>query len=673
MFAITKSSCGAVCHRVAHSLHEYGLSAWKTQSPHTRSECATFNKGIPMRLSLLLSITLLFTPILTPCGFAADETKKDPPADKDTGQRRKDDVGKNEELSFHQAKVVSQMTELEERMFRLSEALKSLEPENASRLLMGLKFAREELIQLQMKESQLALSKLRYNDALAEQKQLITKLQRLEQLLLSHDLDFQLQLERLRLMKELLRRIDSAIQEEDREKSATDRAKEIEEQLKQLRERLAMLKELIQRQTGHIAAAKTLSGVKEEAAPAADAPADALQATQKSIEEAPQSGEAVTEVTSGQQETRTMTQPLEEGSELIKSAGASMDQAVTQLTAGKVRGSLPPQQQALESLEKALAELQAEEKTLEAALTEEKFRELQAEQESNRKATDGISEAAVQLGDAGTAARSDLMQASGSMASAEASLGGRNSGEAGESQGEALESLKSARAKLAAEAQRLADRLRAEIKKRTVEGLIQMLEGQIAIRQSTERLQPRLADKARSVVNSVVALSQVEGKLIAIGDGLTALVEETEFGIALPAALRTVTDAMTEVKDRLAKAEASDEVIALEKQIEEDLESLIDAIKQLPSKSGNQGDGQNGGANDRERELNRMIAELKMVRLLQVKVNKETKDVDGQRPEDAKKLAALLLQRIETLQGRQEDIHDVTERIAEERADEIQQ
>lgn len=621
----------------------------------------------------VLAGLLLLMPAAMPRGFAAEEAKKDASADKDTGQRRKDDVGKNEELSFLQAKVVSQMTELEERMFRLSEALKSLEPENASRLLIGLKFAREELIQLQMRESQLALAKLRYNDALAEQKQLIVKLQRLEQLLLSQDLDFQLQLERLRLMKELLRRLDSAIQEEDREKSATDRTTEIEEQLKQLRERMATLKELIQRQTDHIAAARTLAGVKDEPPQDAEAPADALQALLATAEETAQSGEAVKELSTAQQDTRKMTLPLEEGSALIQSAGASMDQAAAQLTAGKVRGSLPPQQQALESLENALLELEAEAKTLEAALTEEKFREMQKEQADNRKATDGISEAAVQLGDAGTATRSDLMRASASMASAEASFSGRNSGDAGGAQGEALESLKSAREKLAEEAEKLADRLRAEIKKRTVEGLIQMLEGQIAIRQSTERLQPRLADKARSVVNSIVALSQAEGKLISIGDGLTSLVEETEFGIALPAALRSVTDAMTDVKDRLAQADASDEVIAMQRQIEQDLETLLEAIKQLPSKSGGEGGRRNGGANDRERQLNRLIAELKMVRMLQVKVNRETKDVDQQRPEDAKSIAALLLQRIETLQGRQEDIHDVTERIAEERAEELPQ
>ena len=627
-------------------------------------------RGMGRRVVVAWTILLLI-PAVGLRGFGDEPAKKDSTAEKGLGQRRKDDVGKGEELSFLQAKVTSQMSELEERMFRLSEALKSLEPENASRLLIGLKYAREELIQLQMKDSQLALAKLRYNDALVEQKQLLVKLQRLEQLLLSPDLDFQLQLERLRLMKDLLRRLDSAIQEEEREKAASDRTTEIEQQLKQLRERMATLKELIQRQTNHVSSAKKLAGVPNSDP---DGPADALAASADVPEETPQTGEAVESLTADQTETRTKTEPLEKDSKPIAAAGAGMDQAVGELGNGRVGKGLPHQQQALDSLRQALKEMQVDEKKLEAALTEERFREMQKDQANNRKATDGISEMAVQLGDAGAATRTELIRASGSMTSAEGNLGGRDSASAGDDQAEALASLKYAREQLAAEAEKLADRLRAEIKKRTVEGIIQMLEGQIAIRESTERLQPRLADGARSIVNSVVALSRAEAKLISVGDGLTSLVEETEFGIALPAALRSIVEMMIEVKDRLAKADASPEVVALEKQIEEDLQTLLDAIKQLPSKNGGMGDRQSGGNNaDRERQLNRLIAELKMVRMLQVRVNRGTKDVDQSRPEEAKALAASLLLRIEALQGRQEDIHDVTERISEERGDELPQ
>jgi tetratricopeptide (TPR) repeat protein len=597
---------------------------------------------------------------------AVAATKNEKPKE-NLGQRRQGDVGQNEELSFLQSKVAAQMSELEERMFRLSEALKGLEPENASRLLIGLKYAREELIQLQMKGVQLALSSLKYSDAIVEEKQLLAKLQRLEQLLLSPDLDFQLQLERLRLMRDLMRRLDGAIKEEEREKSATDESAAIEKQLEELREKMATLQEIIKRQTEHIKAGEKLAAVK-----ATDkGPDDPAPAANASGEEKP-AAPTVESLTAAQQETREKTKAIEKGVEPIAKAGESMEQAVAGLTKGRIDEALPHQTQALDLLEKALKALQAEEQKLEAALTEEKFSAMRKDQADNRKTTEGISETAVQLGDAGAGARTELIRAAGSMSNAETSFGGRNASAADVAQGEALASLKYAREQLAAEAEKLLNRLRAEIKKRTVEGIAQMLEGQIAVRESTERLGPRVKGGARNVLTAVVALAGSEGKLIIIGEGLTALVEETEFGIALPAALRSVTEGMSEVKERLAAADASEEVVEAEKQIEEDLQALLEAMKQLPSQ-GDSGRQRAGNASERERQLNRLIAELKMVRMLQVRVGRDTKDVDKKRPADLKDLPAILTKRIESLQGRQEDVHDVTERIAVERGDELQQ
>ena len=62
-----------------------------------------------------------------------------------------------------------------------------------------------------------------------------------------------------------------------------------------------------------------------------------------------------------------------------------------------------------------------------------------------------------------------------------------------------------------------------------------------------------------------------------------------------------------------------------------------------------------------------MIAELKLVKLLQLKVNRGTKEVDGSRPRDQKTLPVALRKQVEDLTGRQEDIRDVTERLATER------
>lgn len=614
----------------------------------------------------------LIGPLTLGAADGPNEKKAGDKAKENLGQRREGEVGRNEELSFQQSKVSSQMSELEERMFRLSDALKSLEPENASRLLIGLKYAREELIQLQMKEIQNALSTLKYNDAAADQKQLLAKLHRLEQLLLSPDLDFQLQLERLRLMREILRRLDAAIKEEERERLASDSVAEAEKKLKMQRAKLAMLAELVKSQTERNQTTENLFGVTPTGATDETGPVDALAAANAAPAKTPEPAD-LESLVKAQGDTRESAKPLEAEMPLVADAAKSMDRAVDGLKSARPVDGYPHQEQALQQLKKAIETLQEEERDLEAAISERRFQELRKDQAGNRKTTDGISETAIQLGDAGAAARLDMGRAATNMMSAEGSLGGMLPNAAADSQDDAVEALKAARAKLAAEEQKLMNRLRGEVKKRTLEGIVQMLEGQIVIRQSTERLGPRLKDGQRSVLNSVVSLSTAENKLIVIGDGLVSLVEETEFGIALPAALRSILDGMTEVKDRLAVPDASPEVIAAQKQIEEDLQTLLDAMRQLPSNNGNGRNGNNNGRSDRERQLNQIIAELKMVRMLQVRVNRDTLDVDGKRPAELKDLGVELARRIEALQGRQEDVRDVTERIAIERADDLSQ
>lgn len=597
-------------------------------------------------------------------GVAAAKMGKSEKPKENLGQRRQGDVGKNEELSFLQSKVTSQMLELEERMYRLSEALKSLEPENASRLLIGLKYAREELIQLQMKEIQTSLTSLNFQDAINEQKQLLAKLQRLEQLLLSPDLDFQLQLERLRLMKELIKRLDAAIKEEEREKELTERMAVAEKRMQEVRERIATLKQLITSQTAHLKAGETLF------APA-DAEKAALTTDETEAKEAtPPSAESLAD---DQLKTREQTKPLEPVSASIAAAGSQMESAVGHLKNARSDHVVKTQSEALESLKKALKEQEAEEKKIEATLSEQRFQLARKDQSNNRKTTEGISEAAVQLGDSGAAARAELIRAGGSMSSAEGSFGGRNASAADGSQGEAIASLKYARELLNAEAEKLQNRLRSEVKKRTLEGIIEMLEGQVAILETTERLAPKVKDGARAVVTTVAGLATAEGKLIAVGEAITGLVEETEFGIALPAALRSVTEAMIEVKDRLAAVDASQDVIDSQKRIIEDLEQLLDAMKQLPSQndSNNRSSQAGNGAERRMRQLNRLIAELKMVKMLQVRINRDTKDADEKRPKEVENLTASLKKKIEGLRDRQDDVHDVTELISVDRSEEL--
>ena len=126
----------------------------------------------------------------------AADTAKTPAATKDAAVSDRDTIG------FGQQNAASQMNELEERMFRLSEALRGLEPENASRLRLALQFSREEQILDQMRETHKLLKDAQLSKAETEVKELIAKLQHLRNLLLAEDLDFQLKLaRRLRQMR----------------------------------------------------------------------------------------------------------------------------------------------------------------------------------------------------------------------------------------------------------------------------------------------------------------------------------------------------------------------------------------------------------------------------------------------------------------------------------------
>ena len=83
------------------------------------------------------------------------------------------------------------------------------------------------------------------------------------------------------------------------------------------------------------------------------------------------------------------------------------------------------------------------------------------------------------------------------MSKAESDLAASSAAPAEEQQEQALAALKYAREQLAAEAERLQEQLRAEVKKRTLEGLLLMLEQQVMVREATESLSKRVAQGSR--------------------------------------------------------------------------------------------------------------------------------------------------------------------------------
>jgi hypothetical protein len=448
---------------------------------------------------------------------AADATKAPAVSDRDT-------------IGFTQENVAAQMTELEERMFRLSEALRSLEPENASRLRLALNFSREELILLQMKETQSLLREAELNKAETEVRELLAKLEHLRTLLLAEDLDFQMKLARLRQMRETLGQLERIIKEERRE--------------------------------------------------------------------------------------------------LAWSRGAADEQRA--------------------------------EHSPEAA----EFRREEQDQAKNRGASDALAETSARLGDSGVSLQKDLIRAASAMRAAEEDLAKTAAGPASEDQVEALKELLKSHEALARAIESLLVELRSELQSRLISELTEMHEIQADVRETTQAQAPRVAQRSRTALVLVIGLSKKESELGDRTEHLRALVEETEFGIALPTALKVLAREMRTIQEWLAQGDPSDRTIALEKRVEDDLLGLLEAIRRLPPTTPPPaGSPLPTDPRARERELNRLIAELKMIRLLQFRLNGDTIDSDKASPGSVA-LTPELRRQIETLKGQQEEIRDSIARLS---------
>ena len=553
-------------------------------------------------------------------------------------------------IGFTQQNAASQMTELEERMFRLSEALRGLEPENASRLRLALKFSREELILEQMRETHKMLKDAQLGRAETEVRELLAKLEHLRNVLLAEDLDFQLKIARLRQIRETIGQLERIVKEERRDLGWSRFAIDQRKARERLADRRPDLEALGRDQKAVLADTRAI-------------PPDRDAADRKLARSAVRDREAAL----GKAASALAANPLFadfQPSELRK-AESQLNGAVARLEGDALA-------EAVAAEEKADALLQAELKGLDARIAEAdrdvaeaEFRRHEADQAKNRRAAEALGASSSRLGDAGVSLQKDLIRAGSSMQSAEKNLARTAADPAAVDQSAALDILTRSSADLALAAEKLLVQLRTELQHRLVTELTEMHELQASIRETTQAQAPRLAQKSRSAAIAVTGLSQKEGELAAKTEHLLALVEETEYGIALPTALRVLAREMHDIEGRLKDGNASPPTVALEQRVEDDLLGLLQAIRRLPPTTPPPpGSPLPSDLRDRERELNRLIAELKMIRLLQSRLNDDTVGVDKTRPAPSA-LPPALRREVEALEASQEEIRDSLSKIAE--------
>ena len=227
---------------------------------------------------------------------------------------------------------------------------------------------------------------------------------------------------------------------------------------------------------------------------------------------------------------------------LLKQADAHLGDAVTQLGTTDVDAAFGAEQKALDLFQQELDRLTSRVASDEHDIAVPEFQRFERDQSRNRTAADSLAEASARLGNTGIALpeRSDSCRWIDAVRRERPGKNGRQA--RGRRSAPRRSSISRNRDRSWRKPSKsLLTELRTELQSRIVADLTEMHEIQQAIRETTEAQAPRVAQRSRTALLLVVGLSQKEAELGERTEQLAALTEETEFGIALPTALKVLS------------------------------------------------------------------------------------------------------------------------------------
>ena len=150
------------------------------------------------------------------------------------------------------------------------------------------------------------------------------------------------------------------------------------------------------------------------------------------------------------------------------------------------------------------------------------------------------------------------------------------------------------------------------------------------------------------------------------GRALTLLKEEGS-SVAFPQGVEQIRDDMLSIVGRLGKNDVGDFTQSIEKDVIESLEELVTAlqseIENRKKPEAQRQRRQRSGNEENEKQLVEQIAELKMLRSLQLRVNRRTKEI-GRRIHGEQATADDLAMELQRLARRQAEIQEATYIIA---------
>lgn len=568
--------------------------------------------------------------------------------------------------------------DLTDRMQKLMVVLQKSDPEDSKIISVGLTFVQEKKLHQRLEHAAGLMQQDRWDDALAVMTELRADLGRLYELLQNRNVDLRKLMEEIQQLQAFRDRVDQLAKEQGDEKNASARLEDLQQHLAdieaQKQRAMALLEQQqsVRDQTNQLGVQSAAEATK----PLADKEARLRQDTEKLAKDLEGlEHEAETLKAEGRppgDKPADAGKPGKPGKASGKAgeAAQSMGKAQQQLGDNRPEPSLKDQEQAIQDLQKTVAELDAMAEEARRELLKLPFEQLQKQQEQTQHATDTLSKDMERSEQEGENAdgkpapgRKRVQQAVPKQRAAAGQL--KEFKPAKQKQQDAKDDLEAAKDELDEALAQLRQQLQDEVLRALEERFTAMLHAQRELSVQTKTLdttrQGALTASGAlpaALAEKIVLVAAGEGDLEVEASDALKLLEEDGTTAVFPPMVEQLRDELRGVAERCRDQQTGAEVQERQRDVEDVLELLINALRRtIERKEG--GECQGGGS---QPPLVPVSAELKMLRYLQERVNKATKEFDG-RPADAKATDA---GRTETdrLADKQGRVRDLMRRLA---------
>jgi len=532
---------------------------------------------------------------------------------------------KSASLAGSQESLQRQYKRFEDGLYRIAEGLRKSDPERADLLLRAIGKSKEERIATQMNElSALLKSNKQLGEAIERQEDLINNLQVILDLLLSEDRQKELQEEQKRI-KAYLEEVNKLIGKEKGNRADNERGVPLED--------VEAAQKKIQDQTGELqkkmAREDQAKQAKAGSSQSPTKPGDSKSGDSKSGDpkegDSPQGEPKPGETPSGEEKQPGDKKPGESKPGESKPGESKPGES-------KPGESKPGESKPGESKP-------GESKPGESKPGESKPGE-QSPPSPSQPGQSPQSESP-QSPQEPTPGREELERAKEAMERAIENLKKNKRHDASDDQDDALAELQRAKEKL----EEILRQLREEEKERflaMLEARFQrMLAMQLLVYDGTTKLaRASQSEESRNTARAL-QLARQEDEIALEATKAVTLLREEGTAVAFPEAVEMLRDDMRTVTRRLEKTEVGELTQSIEKDIIEALEEMIDALQKEMEKSKNkdQQNQQQQNQQPQDPELVDKLAELKMLRTLQLRINNRTRrlgrEVEGEQAENA--------------------------------------